>query len=238
MSPGEYGDLARRREEIRAGLAATEARIAAACLASGRVREELTLVVVTKTHPARDVRLLAGLGVGDVGENRVQELSAKAAEGAYTGLRVHVIGQLQSNKAVEAARHAVMIHSLDRAKLIRPLARGAAEAGRDLVVLIQVSLDGDPARAGARRADVPALAEAVLASPLRLGGVMAVPPPAADPAAAFAELAAVATEVRSLAPQALLISAGMSADLHEAVAAGATHLRVGSAILGSRSRHG
>ncbi|MEI2779565.1 MAG: YggS family pyridoxal phosphate-dependent enzyme [Tetrasphaera sp.] len=230
--------LQRRRDEVSAGLAATEARIAAACRACGRERAELTLVVVTKTHPSSDIRVLADLGVSDVGENRVQELSAKAAEGAYAGMRLHVIGRLQTNKAAEAARHAVMIHSLDRVKLIRPLARGAAEAGRDLVVLIQVSLDGDPARGGAALPAVPELAETVLASPLRLGGVMAVPPPDADPAAAFAELAEVAERVRELAPTARLISAGMSADLEQAVAAGATHLRVGSAILGSRNSFG
>lgn len=227
-----------RRAQIEAGLAATQARIEAACRASGRARADVTLVVVTKTHPVRDIRLLADLGVGDVGENRVQELSAKAAEGAYAGMRLHAIGRLQGNKAAEAARHAVMVHSFDRARLIGPLARGAAQAERDLVVLIQVSLDGDPARGGAPRAEVPALAEAVLASPLRLGGVMAVPPPAADPAAAFAELAEISADLRRLEPGAVLISAGMSADLEQAIAAGATHLRVGSAILGSRPPFG
>ncbi|GAB4076641.1 YggS family pyridoxal phosphate-dependent enzyme [Nostocoides australiense] len=227
-----------RVEEIRAGLAAVEERITAACAAAGRAREEVTLIVVTKTFPASDIRILAGLGVRDVGENKVQEAHAKAEAAAYDGLRLHLIGQLQSNKAAEAARLADTVHSLDRPKLVAALAHGRERAGlaEPLRVLIQISLDGDPERGGAPRDTIPALAEAVLAQPLlRLGGVMAVPPLAADPAAAFADLAGLAAAVRRSAPEADWISAGMSADLEAAVAAGATHLRVGTAILGSRA---
>lgn len=223
-----------RRAQIATGLAAVERRITAACDAARRPREAVTLVAVTKTVPAGDVRHLAALGVCDVGENKVQELAAKAEGGAYVGLRVHLIGRLQSNKALLAATLADVVHSLDRAKLIAPLARGAEQAGRSLTVLLQVSLDGDPARGGVPAESVRDLACAVLDSSLLLGGVMAVAPLGLDPAAAFARLRTLSESVLELAPQAGMISAGMSADLEAAIANGATHLRVGSAILGSR----
>lgn len=231
---GPQLDPAGRRAQVAAGLAAVERRIAAACVAAGRRRDAVTLIAVTKTFPAGDVRHLAALGVRDVGENKVQELAAKAADGAYAGLRLHLIGRLQSNKAALAGSLTDVVHSLDRAKLIAGLVRGAEEAGRSLTVLLQVSLDGDPQRGGVPVEGVPDLARAVLDSPLRLGGVMAVAPLAIDPAVAFARLRAVSDSVLELAPGAGMISAGMSADLEDAVANGATHLRVGSAILGSR----
>ncbi len=231
---GPQLDPAGRRAQVAAGLAAVERRIAAACVAAGRRRDAVTLIAVTKTFPAGDVRHLAALGVRDVGENKVQELAAKAADGAYAGLRLHLIGRLQSNKAALAGALTDVVHSLDRAKLIAGLVRGAEEAGRSLTVLLQVSLDGDPQRGGVPVEGVPDLARAVLDSPLRLGGVMAVAPLAIDPAVAFARLRAVSDSVLELAPGAGMISAGMSADLEDAVANGATHLRVGSAILGSR----
>ncbi len=223
-----------RHRVLADNLADTRARIVTAAAACGRDPRDIILIVVTKTHPSADIRRLAGLGVQDVGENKVQEAAEKSDQGAFEGLRLHLIGRLQSNKAVLAGRLATMVHSLDRARLIAPLTRGAASAGRELTVLIQVSLDGDPDRGGTPRGEVPALAEAVLSSPLRLGGVMAVPPLGADPAAAFADLAGIAETVRRIEPAATIMSAGMSADLEEAVAAGATHLRVGTAILGSR----
>ncbi|MBK6887599.1 MAG: YggS family pyridoxal phosphate-dependent enzyme [Tetrasphaera sp.] len=231
-------DPRQRRATLAAALEATRARITAAAAACGRDPNEITLVVVTKTHPTADIRLLAGLGVQDVGENRVQEAVAKREEGAFEGLRLHLIGQLQTNKAALAGRYAAMVHSLDRPRLIAPLAKGAAAAGHTLTVLIQVSLDADPTRGGAAPDAVVGLAELVADSPLRLGGVMAVPPVEADPAAAFAELARIAQRVRQVDPAASIISAGMSGDLEQAVAAGATHLRVGTAILGSRTRVG
>lgn len=235
----------RRRAELAAGLAEVESRIDAACVAAGRARQEMTLVVVTKTFPVSDVLLLRDLDVADVGENTVQEAAAKAEARAFAGLRMHLIGRLQSNKAVAAGALADVVHSLDRPRLIAPLARGRAqrlgecgrpEASQPLPVLVQISLDGDPGRGGVTAAGLERLAEAVLASPLQLAGVMGVPPLGADPAAAFAELARLAARVRAIAPQATWISAGMSGDLEAAVANGATHLRVGSAILGSRSR--
>ena len=223
-----------RRNELRVALAAVEERITRACGESGRARDDVTLIAVTKRFPASDVRLLARLGVDDVGENNVQELVAKSEVHAYAGLRLHVVGRLQSNKAAVAASLAELIHSLDRRALIGPLARGAARGQRRLSVLIQVSLDGDPARGGVRKEDVVDLAQATLDSPLRLKGVMAVPPVGAEPVAAFTRLREISKQVRELCPDAEIISAGMSADLEAAVVSGATHLRVGSAILGSR----
>jgi PLP dependent protein len=222
-----------RREELAANLSDVEARIGRACAAAGRVREEVTLVAVTKTWPASDAALLRDLGVGDLGENRDQEAASKAAE--VTGVRWHFVGTLQSNKCRSVASYAHVVHAVDRAVLVQALSDGAQRAGRELTALVQVSLDGDPSRGGALVAEVPRLAdELAAAAGLRLGGVMAVAPLDADPAEAFALLAGVAARVRASHPAATVVSAGMSGDLEEAVAAGATHLRVGSALLGPR----
>jgi pyridoxal phosphate enzyme (YggS family) len=224
-----------RTAELSAALAAVETRIAAACSAAGRDRAGVTLVVVTKTYPGDDVARLAALGVRDVGENREQEGAAKHAECAGLGLGWHFIGQLQTNKARSVAGWADLVHSVDRSPLVAALARGAERAGRVLDCLVQVSLDGDPARGGVPLQELPALAEAVAgASALRLRGVMAVAPLGADPFAAFAVLPRLLDEVRRVAPGADVVSAGMSGDLEAAVACGATHLRVGTAILGRR----
>jgi PLP dependent protein len=223
-----------RRDDLAAGLAATRARIDAACSAAGRTND-VTLVVVTKHFPASDVRLLHELGVRDVGENRHQEAQDKHGECADLDLTWHFVGSLQSNKAAAVASYADVVHSVDRAKLLRPL----ASAHRTLNVLLQVDLSETPSpgRGGARAADVPLLAQQVLATEgLRLRGVMAVAPLGSDPAPAFATLAEVASSVRLLEPEATWLSAGMSGDLEVAIAAGATHVRVGSAVLGSRVR--
>jgi pyridoxal phosphate enzyme (YggS family) len=222
-----------RLEEVRAGLDAVESRIVAACADAGRDRSEVLLVVVTKTFPASDVRLLAELGVTDVAENKQQELGAKHDELAELPLRWHFVGQLQSNKAGAVAAAADVVHSVDRTKLLGPMDR----RGRPLDVLLQVSLDPPdrPHRAGAAPADLPALADAVLASEhLSLRGLMAVAPLGEDPASAFARLAEVRAGFVAAYPSATWLSAGMSGDLEEAVRAGATHVRVGSAVLGSR----
>lgn len=236
MTRGDAGDP--RTRLLADNLAATRDRIQRAATASGRDPESVTLIVVTKTYPADDVRRLVDLGVREFGENRVQEAAAKSDAGAFAGTRLHLIGQLQTNKAAQAIRYADAIHTLDRAKLVAPLARASAATDRHPAILIQVSLDGDPARGGAPVADVPALVESALAAGLALRGVMAVPPLGTDPARAFADLARIRERVLKQAPAATMMSAGMSADLEAAVAAGATHLRVGSAILGSRVRVG
>lgn len=229
--------MSARREELQRSLEEVRARIDSACSAAGRDPGSVGLTVVTKFFPASDVRLLAELGVTDVGENRHQEAEAKAAECADLGLRWHYIGGLQSNKAAAVARYADVVESVDRAKLVGRLSAGAVERGSEVEVLLQVSLDppGADHRAGADPADLAVLADAVEAADgLRLAGLMAVAPLGEEPAAAFARLAAVRADLLRDHPGADRLSAGMSGDLEEAVAAGATHVRVGSAILGSR----
>jgi pyridoxal phosphate enzyme (YggS family) len=226
-----------RRDQIAANLESVRGRITSACGEAGRDPDEVRLVVVTKFFPASDVRLLADLGVTDVGENRHQEAEAKAAECADLGLRWHFIGGLQSNKAAAVAGYADVVESVDRVKLVRRLNDGAHERSHPIDCLLQVSLDPPDAegRAGADPADLAALASAVQeAGMLGLRGLMAVAPPGEDPSAAFARLVAIHREFVGEHPDATWLSAGMSGDLEHAVHAGATHVRIGSAVLGSR----
>jgi PLP dependent protein len=224
-----------RRDELAVRLAAVRHRIAAACQAAGRNPADVTLIAVTKTWPASDVRLLSELGVSDVGENRDAEAAPKAAQCADLDLTWHFIGQLQTNKVASVVRYASFVHSVDRMRLIRALGPAALRAGRVVQCLVEVSLDGDPARGGALASEVPALAEALEAEPgLVLAGVMAIAPLGMAPREAFALLLDSAAVVRAVRPAAAVISAGMSGDLEDAVAAGATHLRIGTALLGDR----
>jgi pyridoxal phosphate enzyme (YggS family) len=235
------GPAAERRAEIAANLERVRARIAAACDRAGRDPAEITLVAVTKTFPAEDVAHLAALGVRDVGENRDPDAAAKAAacrESGVTGLVWHFVGQVQRNKAASVASYADVVHSVDRVRLVSALEHGAARAGRTLTCLVQVDLREPPVddgRGGARPEEVAEVAAAVAAAEhLVLGGVMAVAPLGGDPDPAFARLASEATRLRAAYPGATVVSAGMSGDLEAAVAHGATHLRVGTALLGSR----
>ena len=226
-----------RRDEVAANLDVVRRRIAVACREAGRPEDDVSLVVVTKFFPASDVRLLADLGVTDVGENRHQEAEAKATECADLGLRWHFIGGLQSNKAAAVASYADVVESLDRAKLVGPLSRGAHTRGHDVDALIQVSLDppGAGHRSGADPGDLAELAARVdEAGMLRLRGLMAVAPLGEDPATAFRRLAEIREGVVGDHPDATVLSAGMSGDLEAAIACGATHVRVGSAVLGTR----
>jgi pyridoxal phosphate enzyme (YggS family) len=226
-----------RRDEIEAGLARVHERIAAACADGGRAADEVRLVVVTKFFPASDVRILAELGVTDVGENRHQEAEAKAADCADLGLTWHFIGGLQSNKAAAVAAYSSVVESLDRRKLVGPLSRGAHQRSHPVDVLLQVSLDppGREGRSGADPAELAQLAAAVdEAGMLTLRGLMAVAPLGEDPVPAFGRLADIRAEFLTHHPAASWLSAGMSADLEHAIRAGATHVRVGSAVLGSR----
>jgi PLP dependent protein len=226
-----------RRDEIASGLDDVRRRIAGAAAAAGRAAEEVTLVVVTKFFPASDVRLLAELGVTDVGENRHPEAADKLAECRDLGLRWHFIGGLQSNKAAAVATYADVVESVDRVKLVGALDRGAHEGSHQLDVLLQVSLDppGRTGRSGADVPDLPALADAVDdAGLLRLRGLMAIAPPGEDPRTAFDRLADVRASFVAERPDATWLSAGMSNDFEAAIGAGATHVRVGSAILGAR----
>lgn len=224
--------------ELAARLSAIDDRIADAARLAGRDPAEITRIVVTKFHPASLVRELAELGVRDVGENRQQELSGKTAELGDVDVRWHFIGQAQTNKAAAIRRSADAVHSVDRDRLADALHR-AAEGDDVLDVTVQVNLTDDPGRGGVAPADVRSLAEHILTLPsLRLRGVMAVAPLDQDPAPAFARLRDLSEQVREVASDADWISAGMTGDFVEAIAAGATHLRIGSAITGPRPDRG
>jgi len=233
-----------RRVEIAENLRQVRARIAEACSAAGRSPDEISLIAVTKFFPVTDAVHLAELGVLDLGENRDQEASAKAADFAELSqlpVRWHFIGQLQTNKARSVARYADLVHSVDRPQLADALATAAERVDRVLPVLVQLSLDAPAAgagRGGSAQDDLLRLADWVagLAS-LRLAGVMAVAPLGTDPDPAFGRLADAAAALRAAHPAASLISAGMSEDLEVAIRHGATHVRVGTALLGRRATH-
>ncbi|MEV8170754.1 YggS family pyridoxal phosphate-dependent enzyme [Microbacterium sp. NPDC077486] len=224
--------------DLAARLSAIDERIADAARAAGRSPAEITRIVVTKFHPASLVRDLHALGVHAVGENRQQELTAKEAELAGLDLEWHFIGQGQTNKASAIRRSADVVHSVDRDRFADALHRAAVDDDV-LDVLVQVNLTEDEGRGGVAPASAVALAEHVLTLPsLRLRGVMAVAPLDEEPTAAFDRLRRIADDVRSVAPEATWISAGMTGDFAEAIAAGATHLRIGSAITGPRPARG
>ena len=225
--------------DLAENLRAVRARIDAAARAAGRDPSEVSLLAVSKTWPADAVRALAALGQRDFGENRAQELLGKAAELPDLPLRWHFIGQLQRNKAAAIARLGAVVHSVDRESLVGVLDRTGQEIGRPVDVLVQVDLGGAAggvaARGGADPGDVPALADLVAGSAgLRLRGLMAVAPRGEDPAPAFERLARLAERVRGDHPDAVELSAGMSGDLEAAVSAGATVVRVGTALFGDR----
>lgn len=215
-------------------LGAVDAAIAEAATRAGVAVP--TRIVVTKFHPASLVRELVELGVRDVGENRHQEAVAKAAEVDDARLAWHFVGQLQSNKARAVRRYAATVHSVDRPSLVDAL---GVDDGRELGVFLEIDLSGEPGRGGVAPEASESLAERVLATPgLRLLGVMGVAPLGEQPRPAFARLRAVSDRIRDLAPDATAISAGMSGDFAEAIAEGATHLRIGTAITGKRPDRG
>lgn len=223
---------------LAARLSAIDQRIADAARLAGRDPAEISRIVVTKFHPSSLVRELHALGVRDVGENRQQELSSKTAELTDLDLRWHFIGQAQTNKASAIRRSADAVHSVDRDRLADALHR-AAEGDDLLDVLVQVNLTDDHGRGGVDPAEARTLAEHIMTLPsLRLRGVMAVAPLDEEPASAFARLRSIADAVRGVEPSATWISAGMTGDFVEAIEAGATHLRIGSAITGPRPDRG
>jgi len=252
-SSSEPDGSARRREELAGNLAEVRNRIEAACAAAARDAGEVTLIAVTKTWPAADVLLLRELGVADFGENKDQEAAPKAAEVAAAGgppVRWHFVGQLQTNKASSVARYAEFVHSVDRGRLVRSLGGAARRAGRELTCLVQVNLAAtaavtaataaaanvaDQARGGVPIGELGQVAEAIEAEPgLVLGGVMAIAPLGVPPEQAFAPLHSCSLAIRAVRPQAMIISAGMTGDLEAAIANGATHVRIGTALLGDR----
>jgi PLP dependent protein len=245
-----------RLAELATNLAAVRARIAQACEAADRDPAEVRLIAITKTFPVPDIMALASLGVMDVGENKDQEAAPKVAACAAAGLdlRWHFVGQLQVNKAASVASYAYMVHSVDRARLVAALGRRASQAGRLIQCLVQVNLDPDAVQAGgatgqatgavqatgegrggAAPGDVLDLAGQIAACDgLELAGIMAVAPLGQPARPAFARLREIAEKVQSVYPDAGVISAGMTGDLEDAVAEGATHVRIGTALLGGR----
>ncbi|WP_408991754.1 YggS family pyridoxal phosphate-dependent enzyme [Streptomyces sp. 1268] len=236
-----------RKAQLAANLAQVEERIASACAAAGRKREEVTLIVVTKTYPASDVRILHQLGVRHVAENRDQDAAPKATACADLSLTWHFVGQLQTNKVRSVTSYADVVQSVDRAKLVTALSAAAVRGERELGCLIQVALDAESGERGERGGVAPdgveELAAAIDSAPgLRLNGLMTVAPLAGEYAgrqrAAFDRLMEISSRLRAGHPAANMVSAGMSGDLEDAVAAGATHVRVGTAVLGVRPRLG
>ena len=243
-SSSERDPSAGRREELARNLAEVRSRIAAACAATGRDPADVALIAITKTRPAADVLFLHELGLTDFGENKDQEAAPKAAACAAAGvpIRWHFVGQLQTNKAASVARYAGVVHSVDRVRLVRALGAAARKAGRDqgagreLTCLVQVSLAAaGPERGGVPIGELTQVAEAIEAEPgLVLGGVMAIAPLGVPPDQAFAPLRFCSETIRRIRPQATIISAGMSGDLEAAIGNGATHVRIGTALLGER----
>ena len=220
-------------------LARVRSAVADAVREAGRDESEVTTIVVTKFHPASLVRELAALGVADVGENRQQEASEKAASLTDLGLAWHFIGQLQSKKTRSVLSFATAIHSLDRLSLVTALGTAFDTTGGSIDAFIQLNLTADPARGGVQPDDLEAFAESVLATDgIRLRGVMAVAPLDARPREAFARVRSLGERLQTLAPDATGLSMGMSGDFREAVLEGATHLRIGTAITGNRPNPG
>jgi len=211
------------------------------CLSAGRSPDEVSVIAVTKTWPASDVRLLAGLGVTQVGENRDQEAKVKHQELADVELLWHAIGQLQTNKAKSVAAWADVVHSVDRPELVQALAKATDQREDPLHVLLQINLDPvvTAERGGCDPAAMLELAEQVRShSGLVLAGVMAVAPLDSDAEQAFASLQDKSQELIAYDSNATWISAGMSDDYQKAIKYGATHLRIGSLILGHRPTYG
>ncbi len=215
-------------------LAAVEERIHAACARSGRRREEITLLAVTKTFPAEVILEAHAAGLREFGENYVQEFEQKAPQARQLeGARFHLIGHLQSNKSRRAAELFDVVQTVDTGKLARRL----DAAGRALEVMIEVKLSPEEAKAGCAVEELPALLEAIRACPnLRLAGLMTMPPWSEDPE----ESRPYFRRLRELASKHGLagLSMGMSHDLEVAVEEGATVVRVGTALFGERTRRG
>lgn len=223
-----------RNLEISRSLNSVRSRIKNAAEKAKRSENDVTLIAVTKTYPISDVEILHQLGVKDFGENRSAEGAEKSA---LVDGRWHFQGQIQSNKIAAIASWANTVHSLDEISHVAKFDRAlAAIPGKRLDIFLQVSLDGAEHRAGVAQDGLAHLADAVMASEnLDLLGIMAVPPLEADPERAFAEIATIADGFKERFPEAHFLSAGMSNDFEIAIEYGATHVRVGSQILGPRT---
>jgi pyridoxal phosphate enzyme (YggS family) len=233
--------MSNRLANIQSNLEKINSRIAQACSRSKRNISEITLIAVTKTYPASDVDLLKQLGIENVGENKDQEASGKISQ-VKEKFSWHFIGQLQSNKAKSVVTYAELVHSVDRLSLAKELQKSASAIAKKQKVLIQVDLDQsgpDPSRGGVWPADLAALAQFINQSEnLELTGLMSVAPLGENPSKAFERLAQIRSDFLKNYPNAVILSAGMSEDLEAAIEHGATHLRIGSALLGERPKIG
>ncbi|MFY7841918.1 MAG: YggS family pyridoxal phosphate-dependent enzyme, partial [Actinomycetes bacterium] len=231
--------MSNRLADIQSNLEKINSRIAQACSRSKRNISEITLIAVTKTYPASDVDLLKQLGIENVGENKDQEASGKISQ-VKEKFSWHFIGQLQSNKAKSVVTYAELVHSVDRLSLAKELQKSASAIAKKQKVLIQVDLDQsgpDPSRGGVWPADLAALAQFISQSEnLELTGLMSVAPLGENPSKAFERLAQIRSDFLKNYPNAVILSAGMSEDLEAAIEHGATHLRIGSALLGERPK--
>jgi pyridoxal phosphate enzyme (YggS family) len=214
---------AERLEEV-------EERIGRAARLAGRAPGDVALIAVSKTRGPEAIRPLIEAGQADFGENRVQEAQAKwpALKAEAAQVRLHLIGQLQSNKAADAVALFDSIHSVDRPSLVSALASATAKAGRHPECFLQVNIGEEPQKGGCAVADLPALVEAGREAGLKLAGLMCIPPADVEPAPYFALLAKLARRHRLPG-----LSMGMSADYETAVTIGATHVRVGTALFGA-----
>src|ERR1700712_1426131 len=206
------------------------ARMAGAAKLARRT-DEVTLVAVSKTHPAGEIGPLIAAGQRGFGETRVQEAADKwpALREAHPGIALHLVGQLQSNKADEAVALFDCIHSLDRPSLVVALARAMDKAGRQVPCFVQVNIGAEAQKGGCALAELPALLAEARAAALPLLGLMCVPPVGIEAAPFFALLGKLADD-NGLAG----LSMGMSDDFEIAITLGATHVRVGSALFGAR----
>lgn len=233
--------MSNRLANIQSNLEKINSRIAQACSRSKRNISEITVIAVTKTYPASDVDLLKQLGIENVGENKDQEASGKISQ-VKEKFSWHFIGQLQSNKAKSVVTYAELVHSVDRLSLAKELQKSASAIAKKQKVLIQVDLDQsgpDPSRGGVWPADLAALAQFISQSEnLELAGLMSVAPLGENPSKAFERLAQIRSDFLKNYPNAVILSAGMSEDLEAAIEHGATHLRIGSALLGERPKIG
>ncbi len=213
-------------------------KIATAAKSANRDPDEITLVVVSKNHPHQLVLDLLDLGARDFGENRDQEANPKAKQIAVESsesLSWHFIGQLQTNKVKSVLEYASFLHSLDRTSLLEELIKRTGERANPLKVFVQVNMTDDPGRGGVNPIDLTAFSERVLSSPgLELLGLMGVGGLDVSPEQEFERLAQLSTRLQQLAPNANRLSMGMSGDFETAIAYGATHLRIGTAITGNR----
>jgi pyridoxal phosphate enzyme (YggS family) len=227
--------MTERSDLITNSLELVKKQIETAAVGAGRSVDDITLIAVTKTYPVSDVEILHSLGQRNFGENRSEEGTEKSAQVDGTW---HYQGQVQSRKLREIAGWASYIHSIDSSDHALKLSRICEELGKDISIFIQLSLDGAPERGGVIATEIFTLAEKIAVLPnIKLAGLMCVPPVTYEHQRAFTEIAQIHQSFIGSFSQAKSLSAGMSSDFEVAIAHGATHLRIGSQILGSRTYH-